>query len=110
MCDTAVLENDETLESVLHQYKTQEMCNKVVDNYAHTLEFVPECYKTQEMCDKAVNNYPYTKNLFLNAIRGLKKSVIRLLVGIFLLYLVLFLIGIKLKEFVTKLFTKILLC
>ena len=33
------------------------MCNKAVNNYPHALEFGPECYKTQEMCDKAVNNF-----------------------------------------------------
>ena len=59
------------------------MWNKVIDNYPHALEFVPECYKTQKVCDKAVN--------------------------ICFLYLILFLIDIKLKKCVTELFLKILL-
>ena len=45
MCDKAILENGGTLDS---QYKTQEMCDKAIDNYAYLLEFVPECYKTHE--------------------------------------------------------------
>ena len=54
------------------------MCNKAVDNYPHALEFVPECYTTQKICDKAFNTYPSVlKDLFL--------------------YLILFLIDIKLK-------------
>ena len=46
MCDKAVLENGETLKSVLDCYKNQEKRNKAVANYPHALEFVPECYKT----------------------------------------------------------------
>ena len=48
MCDIAILENGETLKSVLDCYKNQEMCNKAVENYSHALEFVLECYKTQK--------------------------------------------------------------
>ena len=39
---------------------TQQLCEKVVDNYLHALEFVPDCYITQKMCDKAVITYPST--------------------------------------------------
>ena len=35
-------------------YKNLKMCNRAVDNCAHALEFVLESCKTQEMCDKAV--------------------------------------------------------
>ena len=31
------------------------MYNKAVDSYPHALEFVFECYKTQKMCNKLVN-------------------------------------------------------
>ena len=48
MCDKVVLENGGTLVSVPDQYKTQEMCDKAVDNYAQALEFVPHCYKIQK--------------------------------------------------------------
>ena len=36
------------LEPVPNRYKTQEMCNIAVDNYAHALEFVPDWYKTEK--------------------------------------------------------------
>ena len=41
------------------QYKTQEMCDKAVDN-AHALKVAPDCYKNQKMCCKTVNTYPFT--------------------------------------------------
>ena len=47
MCGKAILENGETLESVLDWYKNQQMCDKALDNNLNALEFVPECYKTQ---------------------------------------------------------------
>ena len=58
------------------------MCNKAVANYPHPLEFVPKWNKTQEMFYKAVNRC--------------------------FLYLILFLINIKLKKYVTYLFLYIL--
>ena len=42
MCNEAILENGGTLEPAPNRYKTKEMCNKAVDNYAHALEFVPD--------------------------------------------------------------------
>ena len=36
------------------QYKTQEMCIKVVEESPYTLARVSDRFKTQEMCDKAV--------------------------------------------------------
>ena len=81
MWDKAAFENGGTLKSVPDCYKNQEMCNKAVDNCTHASEFVPECFMTKEMCDKANNN---------------------------LFYLILFLIGIKLKKYVTGLLLKIL--
>ena len=53
MCDKAILENGETLESVPDSYKI----NKCV--IKNILKFVPDCYKTQEMCDRTVNTCPY---------------------------------------------------
>ena len=35
------------------------MCNQAVDNYVDALEYVPECFKTQEMCDKVVDTCPF---------------------------------------------------
>ena len=48
------------------------MYNKAVDNFSHTVKFVPDYFMTQKMCDKAVDRC--------------------------ILYLFLFLIGIKLKK------------
>ena len=48
------------------------VCDKAVDTYPSTIKFVPECFMTQEMWDKAV--------------------------GRCFLYLILFLISIKLKK------------
>ena len=53
MCDKAILENGETLESVPDCYKINKCVMKNV------WKFVPDCYKTQEMCDRAVNTCPY---------------------------------------------------
>ena len=66
------------------------MHNEAFDSYAHA-----DCYKTHKMCDKSVNTDSSTIHLFLNAIE-LKKCVIKLL--IVFLYLILFLIYIKLKK------------
>ena len=57
------------------------MCDEAVDTHPSTIKFVPECYRTQEMCYKAVNKC--------------------------FLYLILFLIGLKLKNCMTELFLKI---
>ena len=84
MCNKAILENGRTLESVPDRYKTQEMCDKAVDNYADAFaliairlkicvikpsilillqsfsnSFVPECHKTQEMCDRVIYEDPF---------------------------------------------------
>ena len=32
------------------------MYNKSLDNHPFTIQVLPECYKTQEMCDKAVDD------------------------------------------------------
>ena len=42
MCNRAITKNVGTLKSIPNCYKTKEMCNKAVDNYAHTLQFVPD--------------------------------------------------------------------
>ena len=48
------------------------MCDRAVNTYPSTIKFVPECFMAHEMCDKAVHRC--------------------------FLYLILFLIGIKLKK------------
>ena len=61
MCDKAILEIGGTLKSVTDCDKKKKIIsNKAVDNYPHASEFVPECYKTQEMCDKVLNTHSST--------------------------------------------------
>ena len=45
MCEKAIRENGETLKTVRDCNKSQEMCNKAVDNYPHALEVVPLCLR-----------------------------------------------------------------
>ena len=79
MRDKAFLENGGTLGSFPDCYKNQEMCTKAVDNYPHAL-FGPEFYKIKEMCYKTVHRWG------------------------FFWCLILLLINIKLKKYVTYLF------
>ena len=104
MCDKASLENVGTLRSVPCCYKNEEMCIKAVDSNPYASEFVPECYRTKETCDKAVDIYPPTTK-FVDCMTSemCDKAVNRCF-----LYLILFLIGIKLKKCVTELFLQIL--
>ena len=48
MCNKATVENGGTLKLVPDNYKSQKMCNQVVDNYVDALEYVFECFKTQK--------------------------------------------------------------
>ena len=41
------------------QYKTQEMCKKVVLERSFMLHFVPDQYKIQEICARAAELQPY---------------------------------------------------
>ena len=82
------------------------MCNKLVDNYPHASELVSECNKTQKTGDKAVNTYPSTIKFVskCHKTREMRNKAVNRC----LLYLILILIGIKLKKCVTELFLKIL--
>ena len=53
------------------------MCYKAVNNCVHALEFVPDCYEPQKMCKKAVDTYTSAVNLFLIDVR-LKKCLVKL--------------------------------
>ena len=75
MCNKAVDNYPHALEFVSEWYKTKKMCDIAADSYLSKIQFVPKCYKTQEMCYQPVNRC--------------------------LLYLILFLINIKLKKSVT---------
>ena len=109
MCDKAILggTNGGTLKSVLECYKNQDMCIKAVDQYPHALEFVPQSYKTQNMCDKAVDTYPY-KIKFVPECYKIQEMYDKA-VNRYFLYLILFLINVKVKKCVTELSLKILL-
>ena len=82
------------------------MCDKAVDNYLHALEFFPECYKTQKAYDKVVDTYPFTIKFVPKCL--MTQEMCDKAVNRFYLYLILFLIDIKIKKCVTELFLKIL--
>ena len=102
MRDKAVLKIVTTLKSVSDCYKNQEICNKAVDYYPHALQFVHECYESQKMCDKAVDTHPFTIKYVPECYKTQEmyyKAVYKCF-----LYLILFLINIKLKTYVTCFF------
>ena len=45
------------LEYVPNHFRTQEMCERAVEENIWSVVYVPDQYKTQEMCDKAVEEY-----------------------------------------------------
>ena len=75
------------------------MCNKAVDNYPHALAFVSECYKTKKMCDIAADSYLSKVQLVPECYKT--QEMCYQAVNRCLLYLILFLINIKLKKSVT---------
>ena len=83
-------------------YKNQQICDKSIDNYSHTLEFVPGFYKYQKMYNRAVGTQPSTKQFVLEC--NEPKEICYKAVNIYSLYLILFLINMKLKKYVTQLF------
>ena len=110
MCAKVILESGGTLTCVPDCYKNQETRNKAVYNYPHPLEFVPECFMIHKMCDKAVNTYPSTIKFVPECFmtQDLYDSRSSLWHYDLFLYFSLFLVSIKLKKCVTVLFLKIL--
>ena len=106
MCDKAVLENSETLKSVPDCYKDQQLNGKAVDNYPHALELGPKLYKNWKICGKASDIYPFTIK-FVPEFYKTHKHVIKQFTDVFV-YLILFLINIKLKKYLTLLLLYIL--
>ena len=85
--------------SVPDSYKNKERCNKAVNNYPHAFEFVPECYMTRKYCDKVVDTHSTTIKYVPECYKTQEmyyKAVHRCF-----LYLILFLIKIKLRKYVT---------
>ena len=60
MCNKAVEEYPWRLSDFPHHLKTQGMCEKTIEDESGTLEYVPNYFKVQRMCEKAVENEPYT--------------------------------------------------
>ena len=54
------------LEFVPDQYKTKEMCNRIISDDPFSLRYVSDQYKTQQMCDKAVDDFLPTLNFVPN--------------------------------------------
>ena len=118
MCKYVLKKLSFVIRYVPGQYKTQQMCDKTIKENGRRLEFIPDCFKTQKicnkivdkypqkMCGKAVNTHPSTRQFVPKCYMTLEmydKGVNRCL-----LYLLLFLIGIKLKKCVIELLLKII--
>ena len=58
LCEVAVKDWAYALESVPEKYKTEELCELAVNTYGcgQSLEFVPEDLRTKELCEMAVTN------------------------------------------------------
>ena len=101
MSDKLIPENGVLLKSRYDCYNNQKRCDKADNNYSHELEFVPENYKTEIMKNKVVNNsqsaLQFVPKQFVAKVIRHKKCMIKLLILAFL-YLLLFLIDIKLKK------------
>ena len=46
----------EALKYIPNHFKTQEMCEKVVENEPYSLKFVPDHFKTEKLCDQAIKD------------------------------------------------------
>ena len=54
MCGKAVLENSRTSEYVTGQYKTQEICDRLVSKDLFMLKYCDDTYKTQETINNKI--------------------------------------------------------
>ena len=52
MCNKAVSENPFMLKYCHDKYKTQEICDKVADDFLPALKFVPDWFVTSKMIKK----------------------------------------------------------
>ena len=98
MCKYAIKKSSFLIRYVLDQFKTQQMYDKAISD--GTLKFVPYCSKDQHLCNnKALPNYPHALE-FVPECYKTQKVCYKALYRCFL-YLILFLINIKLKKYVT---------
>ena len=59
MCDWAIEKNPWYLNYVPDQYKTQEICEKVFQEYSRQQYAVTDRFKAKRMCEKAVEESPW---------------------------------------------------
>ena len=48
------------------QYKTQEMCDKIIPQKVQTLTYVPDYNKIKKICNKSVDKYVHVLEFVLN--------------------------------------------
>ena len=48
------------------------MCDKAVDNQPQALQCAPDCYKTQKICNKVVDTYPTVTEYVLDQFHSQK--------------------------------------
>ena len=58
ICEKALEQDSWQLENVPDYFKTQDMCIEAVEDEPHPLLYVPDHFKTQGMCIEAVEKYP----------------------------------------------------
>ena len=56
MCDKTANTCFSVFDFVPNQYKTEEMCDRVISKFPFMLKYCHDRYKTQEMCDEAVDD------------------------------------------------------
>ena len=55
MCEKAFSEDFFMLKYCLDRYKTQEMCDKALNNFLPTLNFIPDWFATSKLFKKIYN-------------------------------------------------------
>ena len=105
MCKHAVKKSLHLLRYVPDQYKTQQMCYKAILESHGRLKYVPDCYSNQEMFNNAVDNGPHALEFLPE--QFMTQKMYNKADNRCFLYLILFLINMKLKKCVTELLLKI---
>ena len=77
MSERAGNANLETLENVPDQFKTQEICEKVIDRKMYFFQYVTDRYKTKNCVKELLIIIPGQGQVFLASIRS-KKDVKKL--------------------------------
>ena len=61
MSERAGNANLETLENVPDQFKTQEICEKVIDRKMYFFQYVTDRYKTKKLCKRVADHYSWAR-------------------------------------------------